>query len=212
MCSEREKRGKLLAERVIRGLETRNMEGYYASTREEALKIALDLIPEGSTVGWGGSTSLTDIGLKQAVCEGNYTVLNRDICKSPEEKHEVEVKCMGSDYFLASTNAVTEDGMLLNIDGNANRIAAISFGPKNVILVVGINKIVKNEGAGMYRMRYEAAPILAQRFPVDTPCKKAGVCTDCLVSDCICNQILITRFSKFKGRIKVIIVNDTLGI
>jgi hypothetical protein len=169
------------------------------------------MIPKGATIGWGGSTSLTEIGLKQAVCEGDYTVYNRDTCKTPEEKREIELKAMTSDFFLASTNAITEDGILVNVDGNANRIAAIAFGPKNVILIAGMNKVVRDEAAAVYRARYETAPVLAQRFPVDTPCKKAGVCTDCLAQDCICNQILTTRFSKYKGRIKVILINDTVG-
>ena len=211
MNENRDVRNKMLAEKVIKGLQSRNMEGYYAQTKEEALKIALDLIPTGASVGWGGSVSIEEIGLKKAICEGNYEVYNRDICKSPEEKREVEIKIFGCDYFLSSSNAVTEDGILVNVDGNSNRVAAIAYGPKNVIMIIGMNKIAKDEDAAMYRVRNEAAPINAQRFPIDTPCKKTGVCFDCQSPQSICCQFLITRRSMHAGRMKVILVNDDLG-
>lgn len=204
-------RNRKLAEKVIKGLESRNMEGYYAETAEEALQKALELIPEGSSIGWGGSASVTDIGLKAAVCSGDYTVYNRDICANEEEKRAAELGCMSSDFFLCSSNAVTEDGVLVNIDGRANRVAAITWGPKNVLMIVGMNKIVKTPEDAWARARNLAAPVNAQRFDIQTPCKKTGSCMNCKSPDSICCQCLVTRFSKIPGRIKVILVNETLG-
>lgn len=211
MNENRDARNKMLAEKVIKGLQSRNMEGFYAETKEEALKLALEMIPEGSTIGWGGSASIEEIGLKDAVCAGNYTVYNRDICKNPEEKRETELKIFGCDYFLASCNAITEDGILVNIDGNSNRVAAIAYGPRNVVFIVGMNKVTKDEEAALYRARNEAATINAQRFPIDTPCKKTGSCANCKSPDSICCQFLTTRFSRHTGRIKIILVNENLG-
>lgn len=204
-------RNRKLAEKVLKGLESRNMEGHYAETREEALKIALELIPEGSSIGWGGSTSIAEIGLKDAVCSGNYTVYNRDACATPEEKRAVELQCMGSEYFLCSTNAMTEDGILVNIDGKGNRVAAITWGPENVLMIVGMNKVVKDLDVAWSRARNLAAPVNAQRFDIVTPCKRTGSCADCKSADTICCQCLVTRYSKIPKRIKVILVNDELG-
>lgn len=204
-------RNEMLSKKIIRGLESRNMEGYYVKTKEEALKLALSIIPEGSTVGWGGSVSITDIGLKQAILEGNYKALNRDACKDAEEKRAVELATFGADYFLCSSNAITEDGILVNIDGNSNRVAAIAYGPAHVLMIVGMNKVAKNVEAAVYRARNEAAPINTQRFPIDTPCKKTGSCVDCMSKDTICCQFLTTRFSRHAGRIKVILVEEDLG-
>ncbi len=162
MNENRVKRNKLLGERVIQGLESRNMEGFYAESKEEALKIALDLIPEESTVAWGGSMSIAEIGLKKAICEGNYREYNRDDAKDREEKHKIEIATYDCDYFLTSANAITEDGVMVNIDGFANRVSAIAAGPRNVIMIVGMNKVVKDVDDAMSRARNEAAPINAK--------------------------------------------------
>lgn len=211
MDERRMVRNRMLAERVIKGLQSRNMEGFYAETKEEALKIALELIPEGSSIGWGGSVSVDAVGLKEAVCSGNYQVYNRELCKTEEEKRETELAALGSDFLLCSTNAVTEDGILVNIDGRGNRVAGIVYGPKNVIMVTGMNKVVKTLEDAWSRARNEAAPINAQRFPIQTPCKKTGSCADCKSPDTVCCQFLVTRFSKVPKRIKVILVNEDLG-
>lgn len=203
-------RNELLAQKVIKGLESRNMTGYYAKTKEEALQKALELIPEGSSIGWGGSASIAEIGLKDAVCNGNYTVYNRDTCP-PEEKRQTELKIFGCDYFLCSSNAITEDGILVNIDGNSNRVAAIAYGPQHVVMIVGMNKIAKDENAALLRARNIAAPCNAQRFPIDTPCKKTGACVNCLSKDTICCEFLITRYSRHAGRFHIILVNEELG-
>lgn len=205
------KRNDLLAEQVIKNLKSRQMEGHYVQTKEEALALALKLIPEGSSISWGGSMSIKAIGLPEALHKGNYKVLDRDLCATPEEKAEMMHQALNCDYFLASCNAISEDGILVNIDGNANRVAAFAFGPKNVLLIVGMNKVVKSEEDAMSRARNEAAPINAQRFGLDTPCSKNGMCYDCKSPDCICCQILITRYSRVAKRIKVILVDENLG-
>ena len=204
-------RNRLLAEKVIKGLESRNMTGYYAETKEEALKKALEIIPEGSTVGWGGSVSVNEIGLKDAVINGNYNALVRENCKTPEEKEKLQREIFFSDYFLSSSNAVTEDGILVNIDGNSNRIAAIAYGPQHVLMIVGMNKVAKDLDSAVSRARNVAAPINAQRFPLNTPCKKTGACANCKSIDSICCEFLITRFSRHTGRIHVILVGEELG-
>lgn len=204
-------RNRLLADRVIKGLESRNMCGYYAETKEDALKKALELIPEGSTIGWGGSVSVSEIGLRDAMLNGNYTVYNRDNCSTPEEKRDMEIKTFGCDYFLCSTNAMTEDGILVNIDGNSNRVAAIAYGPQNVVMIVGMNKIAKDVDSALSRARNIAAPINAQRFPLDTPCKVNGSCVNCKNRDTICCEFLITRYSRHANRFHIILVNEELG-
>ena len=204
-------RNKLLAEKVIKGLESRNMAGYYVETKEEALQKALELIPEGSSIGWGGSASVNEIGLRDAILNGNYTVYNRDLASTKEERREIEVKTFGADYFLCSSNAITEDGVLVNIDGNSNRVAAIAYGPSHVIMIVGMNKVAKDEESALSRARNIAAPINAQRFPLDTPCKKTGSCMNCKSRDTICCEFLITRYSRHADRFHIILVNENLG-
>lgn len=207
----RNMRNDMLAERVIKGLASRNMEGFYVHTKEEAKELALSLIPEGSSVGWGGSMTAKDIGLLDAVIEGNYKEINRDTAKTPEEKNKLSREMFFADYFITGCNAMTEDGVMVNIDGNGNRVAAIVFGPAHVIVICGMNKIVRDEAAAFSRARNEAAPVNAQRFGLETPCSKTGVCADCKSPDTICCQFLTTRYSKHKGRIKVILVNEDLG-
>ena len=202
------RRNELLAKKVIKGLESRNMTGYYAASKEEALKIALDLIPEKSSVTMGGAMSVHEIRLVDALKEGDYDVIDRD---DYEDKREAMLKAYDADFFLSSANAMTEDGVLVNIDGNANRVSAIAQGPKKVLFVVGMNKICSTLDSAMDRAQYIASPINAQRFGLETPCAKTGACAQCKSHDTICCQILITRYSKHDGRISVILVNDDLG-
>ena len=202
------KRYELLSKKVIKGLESRQMSGYYAANREEALKIALSLIPEGSTVTMGGAMSAHEIGLPQALAEGNYHFIDRD---KMEDKRAAMLAAYDADFFLASANAMTEDGVIINIDGNANRVSAIAQGPRHVIFIVGMNKICDDVDGALKRARNVAAPINAQRFGLNTPCTKTGSCMDCKTPDTICCQFLITRYSKRPGRIHVILVNDYLG-
>ena len=202
------KRNELLAQKVIKGLTSRNMTGYYAADREEALKLALSLIPEGSSVTMGGGMSIHEIGLAQALKEGNWNFIDRD---QMADKRAAMLAAYDADVFLSSVNAMTEDGVLVNIDGNANRVSAIAQGPKKVLFIVGMNKVCDDIDGAMKRARNVAAPTNAQRFGLSTPCAKTGACMNCKSPDTICCQFLITRFSRHPGRIHVILVNDFLG-
>ena len=202
------KRNEKLAQKVIKGLESRNMSGYYAKDRDKALETALGLIKEGSTVTMGGAVSAHEIGLVDALKKGNYDFVDRD---QMEDKKAAALAAYSADVFLTSANAMTEDGVLVNIDGNANRVSAIAHGPEKVIVIAGMNKVCDDLDGAMKRARNVAAPINAQRFGLSTPCSKTGSCMDCKSPDTICCQFLITRFSRHKDRIHVILVNDSLG-
>lgn len=207
MDKNMKKRNERLAQTVIKGLQSRNMTGYYAEDKEAALKQALELIEENSTISMGGCMSAHEIGLVQALQEGNYQYLDR----SKMEPREGLLAAYDSDVFLSSANAMTSDGILVNIDGNSNRVSCIAQGPKKVIFIVGMNKVCDDLDSAMKRARNVAAPINAQRFEVKTPCKETGKCFDCKSPDTICCQFLITRYSRHTGRIHVILVNDNLG-
>ncbi len=202
------KRNEKLAQKVIKGLESRNMAGYYAKDKDEALRTALGLIKKGSTVTMGGAMSAHEIGLVEALKKGDYNFVDRD---QMEDKKAAALAAYSADVFLTSTNAMTEDGMLVNIDGNANRVSAIAHGPEKVIVIAGMNKVCDDLDGAMKRARSVAAPTNAQRFGIDTPCSKTGSCMDCKSPDTICCQFLITRYSRHKDRIHVILVNDMLG-
>ena len=202
------KRNELLAQTVIKGLASRNMTGYYAKDAGEALAIALSLIPEGSTVTMGGGMSVHEIGLVKALKEGNYSFIDRD---EMADKRAAMLMAYDADVYLASANAMTHDGIMVNIDGNSNRVSALAQGPKKVVLIVGMNKICDDVDGAMKRARNVAAPINAQRFGLSTPCAKTGTCMNCKSPDTICCQFLITRYSRHKDRIHVILVNDSLG-
>ena len=201
------KRNEILAQTVIKGLESRNMSGYYAADKEEAVKKALEVIGKGSTVAMGGCQSAHEIGLIQALEEGDYNYIDR----SNMTPRENLMAAYDADVFLSSANAMTNDGIMVNIDGNSNRVSCIAQGPKKVVFIVGMNKICSDLDEAIKRARNVAAPANAQRFDVKTPCKVTGKCADCKSPDTICCQFLITRYSRHEGRIHVILVNDTLG-
>lgn len=202
------KRNDLLAQKVIKGLESRNMTGYYAKTKEEALKKALELIPEGASVTMGGCMSAREIGLVDALKSGNYNFIDRD---NMEDKRAAMLAAYDADVYLASANGMSNDGVIVNIDGNSNRVSAIAQGPKKVVFIVGMNKVCADTDSALKRARNVAAPINAQRFGLNTPCSKTGACMDCKSPDTICCQFLITRFSRHKDRIHVILVDENLG-
>ena len=206
--SPKKEANKLLANRVIENMKSRFMEAYYCENKEEALKTALELIEEGSTVSWGGTATAKEIGLKQALKEGNYNVLDRENAK---EGQDVAREAFFSDYYIMSSNAICDDGQLINIDGNGNRCAALIFGPKNVIVIAGMNKVVQGYEHALNRARTVAAPINVQRFGKATGCLKTGICADCKTPECICCNIVTTRISRPAGKIKVILVNEDLG-
>lgn len=204
-------RNAALGAALVKKLQMRGFDAYYCQNKQEALAQALALIPETDVVSWGGSVTIAELGLLDAVKKRN-PVIDRDTAKTPEEKQELMHKALLCDTFLLSSNAITADGQLVNIDGNGNRVAALIYGPKQVLVLAGLNKVAGSLEAAMDRARNIAAPINAQRFPgLATPCYKTGSCGNCVSADCICSQIVVTRTSRVKGRIKVILVGEQLG-
>lgn len=202
------KRGALL----VKNLKNRHFDAYYCETKEEALEMALSLIPQGDTVGWGGTVTCQQIGLLDAVRNGNFRAIDRDACTTMEEREEAMRKALLADTFLTSANAISLDGQMVNIDGNGNRVAAIVYGPKQVIVVAGMNKVEDNLDAAITRARTVAAPMNQQRFGLPNPCGATGSCGDCKTETCICNHILITRHCRPVGKIKFILVGEDLGL
>lgn len=199
------------AEGVIKNLEKRGMEGYFFEDSASLVHALTDSIPTGSTIAWGGSESIEECGLMDALKRGEYELIDRMSAKTPEESRLLYSKTVLADYYLMSTNALTYDGELVNIDGNGNRVACLIHGPKNVILVVGMNKFCANVEEAVNRVRNYASPANAKRLNRQTPCNFTGHCGDCLSPDCMCNQIVVTRRSGQKGRIKVYFVAENLG-
>lgn len=196
---------------ILGKLPKRNMEGWFFETRQEAVTKALELMPEGSVISWGGSMSISECGLMDAIRERNYTLVDRDLAVTPQEKRESFARTVMADYYLMSTNAITMNGELVNIDGFGNRVACLCAGPQNVIIIAGMNKVVNSVEAGIERIRTKAAPPNTTRLNKDTPCARTGVCGDCFSPDCICSQTVVTRRSGVPGRIKIILVNEDLG-
>jgi len=201
------KRNELLADVVIKGLKSRNMTGYYAASKADALKLALNLIPEGSVVGKGGTMTVEEIGLLDEMRSGRYKFIDREAMDRTKASH----MNYDADFFIGSVNAMTDDGILINIDGSSDRVSAYAYGPKKLVLIVGMNKVCPDFDSALKRARNVAAVANAQRFNINTPCKKTGKCMDCKSPDTICCQFLITRFSRDAERIHVILVNDELG-
>ena len=199
------------AESIIEKLNVRGMEGYYCATREEALAKAKRFLTPGCSVSWGGSMTLQEIGLIDAIAEADYTIYDRALAKTEEEKNEIFSKTVTADYYFMSTNAITLDGQLVNIDGMGNRVACLCYGPKNIIIVAGMNKVAIDVDSAIARVRNFASPPNALRLHQNTPCAEHGRCGDCLAPDCLCCDIVITRKSRVPGRIKVILVGEELG-
>lgn len=204
---------ELLLKGLLDGIQKRRMDGYFCHSVEEANQLAMSLLNEGDTISWGGSMTIRDMGLTKLVKEsGHFKVMDRDEASSTEEMREIQRQALLCDTYLMSTNAITNDGELVNIDGLGNRVAALCYGPKQVIVIVGINKIMHSEQAAIERARNVAAPVNMQRFSGKvTPCSKTGKCGNCSGMDSICGQVVITRFSMIPSRIKIIIVNENLG-
>ena len=203
-------RNEKLGAKVVKAMESRHFEAYYCGTKEEALKKALELIPEGSVVAWGGSVTMNEIGLSEALHSGKYQLIDRDAAP-PEERRKLMRQGLLADYFISGANAVSEDGEIVNIDGMGNRVGAIVYGPDHVVMIAGMNKVAKTLEDAVKRARTIAAPINKQRFGGTTPCAKTGSCGDCKAEDCICCQMLVTRVCRPAGRIKVILVGEDLG-
>lgn len=203
---------KLLAEKIIEKMEKRRFEASYVQTKEEALEKVKSYLKKGSSVTWGGSMSLAEIGFNDFIKDNeNYIVLDRDKAKKDGTIKEFFRDAYLADYFLMSSNAITMDGELVNIDGNGNRVSLLCHGPENVIIVASMNKIANDVDDAIARIKREACPPNTIRLGCKTPCAMTGICGDCLSPDCICAQTVITRFSRVPGRIKVILVGEELG-
>ena len=202
---------KTLANTMIPKLEKRGMEAFYCENSADAVALAMDMMKEGGTVGMGGTETVKETGLLAAVQNSDLTFIDRSLAKTPEEKKAVFLETMGCDYFLMSTNAITIDGELVNIDGNANRVACLAHGPEHVIILVGMNKVTSDIPSAIARVQNVASPCNAARLGTRTPCATLGHCGDCHSEDCMCCQIVITRHSRHKGRIKVILIGEELG-
>jgi L-lactate utilization protein LutB len=199
------------ARTIIKNLEKRNMEGYYFADKKSCKDFILQMIPTGSVVTNGGSMTTDEIGLMDELSSGKYLFVDRMLSKTAAEKRETYSKIVMADYYFMSTNAITLTGELVNIDGAGNRVACLIHGPENIIVVTGMNKVVSTVEEGISRSQNFAAATNVKRLSKKTPCFETGVCADCLAPDCICNQIVITRRSGIKGRIKVLLIGETLG-
>lgn len=202
-----EKRAAIL----VKNLHSRHFGADFCATKEKALQKALELIPAGATVGWGGALSAQQIGLMDAVNNGPYHALDRETCKDQQEREEMAKKCMFSDVFLTGANALSMDGQMVNIDGSGNRVGAIIYGPKKVLVIAGMNKVMDSLEEAVRRARTVAAPMNQQRFLNNNPCTVTGTCADCKSESCICNHIVITRHCRPVGRIHFILVGEELG-
>jgi len=200
-----------LANTMIKNMAKKNLEGYYCATSAEAVEKALSLMPEGSSVTWGGSMTLTECGLMDALKTANYEIIDRDTAKTPEEARVMYAKQVMADYYLMSTNAITINGELVNIDGRANRVSCLCWGPQNVIVIAGMNKVCSEVESAIQRVRDMAAPPNCVRLNKNTPCAQTGKCGDCYSQESICSQFLVTRRSSTPNRIKVILVGEELG-
>ena len=202
-----EKRAQVL----VKNLKSRHFEAYYCPDSASALAKALELIPEGASVGWGGALSAQQIGLIDAVKSGNFAAIDRDAATTPEERTQALKRCLTADVFLCGANALSLDGQMVNIDGTGNRVAAIAYGPDTILVIAGMNKVCDTLDDAVTRARTVAAPMNKQRFPFKPPCEVTGACADCKSEESICNQILITRNCRPAGRIKFVLVGEELG-
>jgi len=206
-----ESRNERLAKTVIRNLERRHIEGFYCPTAEEAVKKVSELIDDGSSVTWGGTMTVRDLGIPDALRNrGTLEVLDRDLVTTAEEKQAMYLRAFSTDVYLTSANAISEDGVIVNIDGNGNRVAAITWGPKKVIFVVGLNKVAQTVEAALSRARGTASPVNAARFDIKTPCQVDGVCHNCNSPESICNYVHFLRNSPRRRHV-VVLVGESLG-
>lgn len=203
-----QKRGQI----IVGNLRKRHFDACYCDSREEALNKALEWIPEGASVGWGGAMSAQQIGLMDAIRNGPYHPIDRDRCNTPDERLAAARDAMFCDVFLTGANGLSLDGQMVNIDGTGNRVGAICYGPKTVLVIAGMNKVMDSLQSAVERARTVAAPANQQRFCLDNPCTATGCCADCKSEQSICNQIVITRHCRPVGRIKFIIVGEDLGL
>lgn len=207
----KEQNYKNTAETIIKNLQKRQMQGFYCATKKDAVEKALSLMPQGSTVGWGGSMTLSEVGLMESLQNANLTLFKREEAKTKEEQKALYSKIINCDFFLMGTNAITMDGELINIDCRGNRVSFLCYGPENVIIITGMNKVTSDTESAIKRVHDIASPANAVRLNRKTPCATNGRCAKCLCQDTLCAQTIITRFSTVPNRIKVILVGEELG-
>lgn len=208
----REDAKRRMAESVIEGLKKRNMEGYYCASKDEAAKLVLDMLEPGSSVTWGGSESLKELALMDKIKSGNYHVIEYPPQEKEKTGNPIYGQAVCADYFLMGTNAITVKGELVNMDGASNRVGCLVHGPKHVIVLAGLNKLVRTVEEGYDRIQTQVCPIIADGSNRKTPCAAKGLCYDCHSPECMCCNIVITRHSRYDGRIRVILVGENLGL
>ena len=207
----KELRNERLAQTIIKNLKRRHIEGFYCPTGADAVNKVVELIEDGSSVTWGGTMTVRDLGIPEALKRrGTLEVIDRDLATTAEEKQSMYLRAFSTDVYLSSANAISEDGVIVNIDGNGNRVAAITWGPKKVIFIIGLNKVAQTVEAALARARSTASPINAARFDIKTPCQVDGVCHNCNSADSICNYVHFLRNSP-RGRHTVVLVGENLG-
>lgn len=211
MLTQRKMQYDKAGPKVAEALNKRHFEAYYCSDRAEALEKILELIPQDHVVSWGGAATVDELGVKEALRQRGQAVIDRETAKDAQERQQMLKQALTCDTFLMGSNAISADGQLVNIDGTGNRVAALCFGPTQVVVVAGMNKVAGDLDGAMRRAREVAAPMNAQRFPLKTPCVANGLCGDCKGPDSICAQIVTTRLCKPAGRIKVVLVGEDLG-
>ena len=202
MDANTKKRYDKAGPQVVKALEKRHFEAYYVSTAAEAVGKVVELIPKEHTVSWGGTATVDALGIKQRLAQEGIALIDRDTAQTPQERQEMLKKALTCGTFLMSSNAISA----------GNRVAALCFGPEQVIVVAGMNKVAGDLEGAMRRAREVAAPVNAQRFAgLKTPCSVTGLCADCTGPDSICCQIVTTRICRPAGRIKVVLVGEELG-
>lgn len=211
MLTQRKMQYDKAGAKVAEALNKRHFEAYYCSDRAAALEKILELIPQDHVVSWGGAATVDELGVKEALRQRGQAVIDRDTAKDAQERQQMLKQALTCDTFLMGSNAISADGQLVNIDGTGNRVAALCFGPTQVVVVAGMNKVAGDLDGAMRRAREVSAPMNAQRFPLKTPCVANGLCGDCKGPDSICAQIVTTRLCKPAGRIKVVLVGEDLG-
>jgi L-lactate utilization protein LutB len=213
MATPVETRNSKLGPKVAEALKKRFFDAWYFDDPAEAAGTIVYLIPKDHVVSWGGSMTVTSLGIQERLEKEGYKLLDRDKAPTPAERNELMRQALLCDTYLTSSNAISEDGQLVNIDGNGNRAAAMIFGPRQVIVVAGMNKVVKTLEDAMTRARTIAAPLNVQRFPnAKTPCNETGSCGNCISQNSICSYFVTIRLCKPAGRIKVILIGKDLGL
>lgn len=202
----------ITAKTIIGNLEKRNMEGFYCASKEELVNTIMPLLEKGTSIAWGGSESFKESGMLSALeKDGSFELIDRLKASTPEERRQAFGKTAMCDYFFMSTNAITLNGELVNIDGNGNRLSALIHGPAHVFIIAGMNKVTRDVEEGFKRTRVQACPPNGVRLNKSTPCATTGRCGECMSEECMCNQFVVTRRSGHKGRIKVFLVGEELG-